>query len=257
MVCSKIPGVPTTVPRWMQLAVEAGQVEGDPLAGAGLLHFGAVDLHLAHPHLPARGQHLDGVADPDAAGEEGAGHHGAEAGDGEVAVDGQAQGAVGVFGRQARHRLVRWSSTSSGSPSPVTAETRQKGESRRKVPATSSRTSSSTMSIQSSSARSHLVRTTIPPPDVEQLEDLQVLVGLGHHPFHDIDHQQHQVDAADAGEHVADEALVAGDVHHAGDRAVGQSEGREAQVDGDAPGLLLLEAVGVGAGEGLIRAVLP
>ena len=44
---------------------------------------------------------------------------------------------------------------------------------------------------------------------------------------------------------------MAGDIDDAGDRAVGQSKGGKAEVDGDAPGLLLLEAVGVGAGEGL------
>jgi hypothetical protein len=51
-------------------------------------------------------------------------------------------------------------------------------------------------------------------------------------------------------EHVADEALVTGDVHEGGDAASGQVDVGEAQVDGDPALLLLLQPVGVGAGEG-------
>ncbi len=51
--------------------------------------------------------------------------------------------------------------------------------------------------------------------DAEQIEDGQVLAGLGHHAFVGGDDQQGQVDAADAGQHVLDEALVAGHVDDA------------------------------------------
>ncbi len=52
--------------------------------------------------------------------------------------------------------------TSSGSPCPVAAETRTIGAPSRNVPRTSARISSSWRSIQSLSALSHLLRTTIP-----------------------------------------------------------------------------------------------
>src|SRR5438105_2760177 len=53
-----------------------------------------------------------------------------------------------------------------------------------------------------------------------------------------------------AGEHVLDEALVAGDVDDA-EAEVAEVEGGEADVDGDAAGLLLRQPVAVDAGEGL------
>ena len=49
----------------------------------------------------------------------------------------------------------------------------------------------------------------------EQLDDGEVLARLRHDAVVGRDDQQHEVDAADAGEHVADEALVAGHVDDA------------------------------------------
>ena len=48
-----------------------------------------------------------------------------------------------------------------------------------------------------------------------------MLLALRHHAVVGRDREQHQVDPVRAGQHVADEALVAGDVDHAGARAVG------------------------------------
>ncbi len=53
------------------------------------------------------------------------------------------------------------------------------------------------------------------------------------------------------GHHGLDEALVAGDVDHAEMAAAGEGQLGEAQLDADAALLLLLEPVGVAAGEGL------
>ncbi len=86
---------------------------------------------------------------------------------------------------------------------------------------------------------------------VQEVEDGQVLAGLGHHALVGGDDQQGQVDAAHAGQHVLDEALVAGHVDDADLLAAGQAQPGEAEVDGHLPLLLLLEAVGVDAGEGL------
>jgi len=76
-----------------------------------------------------------------------------------------------------------------------------------------------------------------------------VLPGLRHHAVIGRHHQQCQVDAGGPGHHVAHEVLVAGNVHHADDRAVGQGERGEAQVDGDAALFFLGESVGVATGE--------
>ena len=51
--------------------------------------------------------------------------------------------------------------------------------------------------------------------DAEQAADIEVLARLRLDGFVGGDHEQHQVDAADAGEHVLDEALVAGHVDEA------------------------------------------
>ena len=90
-----------------------------------------------------------------------------------------------------------------------------------------------------------------PAPHAEQLHDREVLFGLGHDPFVGRDHEQRDVDARRAGEHVAHEALVARHVHHARLNFVTQRERSEAKVDGDPPALLLLPAIGVDPGEGL------
>ncbi len=78
-----------------------------------------------------------------------------------------------------------------------------------------------------------------------------MLLGLGHHAVVGCDGEQHEVDAVGAGEHVADEALVAGDVDDAGASAVGQREVGEAEVDRNPALLFFLEAVGVLPGERL------
>ena len=88
-------------------------------------------------------------------------------------------------------------------------------------------------------------------PDAEQMEDVQMLLALRHHAVVGRDGEQHQVDAMRARQHVADEALMAGDVDDARARAVGQGEVGEAQVDRDPALLFFLEAVGVLAGQRL------
>ena len=83
----------------------------------------------------------------------------------------------------------------------------------------------------------------------EQMEDVEMLLGLRHHAVVGGDGEEHEVDAVGAGEHVADEALMAGDIDDAGAGAVGKGEVGEAEVDRDAAFLFFLEAVGVLAGE--------
>jgi hypothetical protein len=88
-------------------------------------------------------------------------------------------------------------------------------------------------------------------PDAEQLADVEVLAGLGHDALVGGDDQDGQIHPAGTGGHGLHEALVAGHVHHPGNRSIGQGEVGEAQLEGDAPPLLLRQPVGVDAGEGL------
>ena len=53
-------------------------------------------------------------------------------------------------------------------------------------------------------------------PRAEQMQDVEMLLGLRHHAVVGRDREQHQIDAVGAREHVADEALVTGDIDDAG-----------------------------------------
>ena len=93
---------------------------------------------------------------------------------------------------------------------------------------------------------------------MQQPADVKVFARLRHHRLVRRDDEHHEVDAADAGEHVLDEPLVA---RHVDEREVhvrlcisfggpSRLEVGEAKVDRDAALLLFLEAVRIGAGEG-------
>ena len=86
-------------------------------------------------------------------------------------------------------------------------------------------------------------------PNAQQAADIEVLAGLRLDGFVGRDHEQHQVDAADARQHVLDEALVAGNVHEAEPQAGREIEVGKSQVDGDAAAFLFFQPVGVDAGE--------
>ena len=78
--------------------------------------------------------------------------------------------------------------------------------------------------------------------------DLEMLARLRHHGFVGRHDKDDEIDAAGAGEHVLDEALVARDVDErhvdVADRHVG-----EAEVDRDAARFFFLEAIGIRAGQ--------
>ncbi len=90
--------------------------------------------------------------------------------------------------------------------------------------------------------------------DVEHAADIEVLAGLRFDGFVGGDHQDHQVDPADAGQHVAHEAFVAGDIDKTEAQTVatvrrGQLQMGEPDIDGDAAAFLFFETVGIDAGE--------
>ena len=87
--------------------------------------------------------------------------------------------------------------------------------------------------------------------DAEQVDDRQMLARLGHHAFVGGDHEQREVDAADAREHVLDETLVSRHVDDADLFPAREREPGEAEVDRKTALLLLPQPVRVDAGEGL------
>ena len=60
-----------------------------------------------------------------------------------------------------------------------------------------------------------------------------MLAGLRHDALVRRDDEHHEIDAARAGRHRADEPLVPGDIHHARHGAVGQRQVREPELDRD------------------------
>jgi hypothetical protein len=94
----------------------------------------------------------------------------------------------------------------------------------------------------------------------EEADDFHMFIGLGHDAVVGGDDEEKDVDGGGAGDHVADEVAVSGDIDDADEAAVGggvagggggvEGAGREAEVDAHAAGFFLGEAVGVAAGEG-------
>src|SRR5581483_562443 len=96
-----------------------------------------------------------------------------------------------------------------------------------------------------------------PAPDTEEMENVQMLLGLRHHPVVRGDREEDEVHPVRAGEHVPDEPLVPGHVDDPGALAVGSVEEGEAEIDRDAALLLLLQTVRVLPGERTDQGGLP
>jgi hypothetical protein len=83
----------------------------------------------------------------------------------------------------------------------------------------------------------------------QQLADLQMLAGLRHDPLVGGNHQHDQIHPADAGDHGPDKAFMAGHIDDPELDVPRQFKMREAELDGDAPLLLLLQAIRVDTGQ--------
>ena len=91
-------------------------------------------------------------------------------------------------------------------------------------------------------------------PDAEQLHDLHMLDRLRHDAVVGGDDQDRQVDARYAGDHVADELLVAGHIDDPRAEVPAEEARGEAEFDGEAALHLLLQAAGHAPGEHLDQA---
>jgi hypothetical protein len=93
--------------------------------------------------------------------------------------------------------------------------------------------------------------------DAEQFEDAEVLLALWLPALTGVDHEQAGVDRTHTGQHVLEEPDVAGHVDEGHGPPARQRAPGEAEVDGEAPGLLLGQAVGVGPGQAADQRGLP
>ena len=234
-------------------ALLAGEVQGHALSPARRLHRLAVHLDAADAELLAARDRVDVVAGAHLARQPGAGDDDAVALQHEHAVHRQPEEAAGGRPVDVRQRVE--------DPLPhlfqsVSRDGREARHRRSFQRGFEGEDLDLLLHLAHPSLRHqvHLGDDEQRRPHPQEVNDVEVLLGLRHDPVVRRHREQHEVDAVGAGEHVADEALVAGHVDDACLAAVGQRQVREPQVDGDAALLLLLEAVGVLAGEGLDEA---
>jgi len=229
---------------------DAGEVDGGSSSGRGDLYLLAVSLQAADSGANAGGQRLDLVADAQRAVHERAGDDGAEAGHRKRAVDRQAWPArvalafsLCQFGLDGGEQVVEAGACDGGAADHRRTLQRRAAQHVRRVG--DRQVESVGVDEVALGERDDAVG------DAEQVDDRQVLARLRHHAFVGGDDEEREVDAADTGEHVLDEALVAGDVDDAHFVAARQPQPGETEVDRQAARLLLFPAVGVDAGEGL------
>ncbi len=232
------------------VGVDARKPQRGPLAGLRALALLAVHLDAADPHADAGRQELERVTGGDPAAGQGSGGHHAEALEHEGAVDRQACRPVRL-GRG----LVRVGEAGELGAQPVEAGA---GDARyrhdRRV--TEGGAGDELFDLELSELDQilgHQVRLGQRDDAgryAEERADGQVLPGLRLHPFVGGDHQQHDPDAAQPGQRIVQEPLVARYVDEA-DLEVAFLEMGEADVDGDAAVLLLAPAVAVDTGKRL------
>src|SRR5215472_12031167 len=238
------------------------QVEGRALAGACVLGRRPMNLHAAHPRTLVRGEYLNLLFLFYFASDEGSGHDRSKALHHEDTIDRQAEQRLGVASRnirgQARDLALEF----------VQARALQgaHGDDRRAA-GVQERPADKVLDLETD----HVERLVVhqigfgndgdPARDGEQPADLKMLAGLRLDRFVGGDHQQHQVHAADPRQHVAHKALVAGNIDEAKAQllAVGrvQFQMSKAEIDGDAPPLLLFQTVGVDPGQSFHQRGLP
>ena len=89
--------------------------------------------------------------------------------------------------------------------------------------------------------------------DAQERQNIHMLDRLRHDAFIGVYDQQHHAQSGQAGDHVLDKSLVAGNVDDAGARAVGQIQIGEAQVNRQAPPLFFLRRIRIDTGQGLYQ----
>jgi hypothetical protein len=223
-------------------------VSREPLAAHGLLGGGVVHLQAAHLRAAPAGQHRHLVVDPQPARHERPGDHRAEALHREDTVDRQARGTA----RRAAGRTPCEREEGLAEPVHPLSRPRGHGNARRVREERPGHQLARLHPDELDGVRVREVRLGDRDEavgDAEEPTDLEVLARLRHHRLVGRHDEDDGVEPPDAGEHVLDEPFVSGHVHERERELVGGPVG-EPEVDGDAAGLLLLQPIRVGAGEG-------
>ena len=208
----------------------------------------AVHLQPAHAHAAAGGKHLELLARGDGPRHQRPRHHRPESLQHERAIDGQPHQPPRRPARRPRGQppeLVAQGVEPEAGPRRHTDHRRAVQERARHQLAGFDLRQRDAVRIRHVALGEHDGATR----DPEQAADVEVLAGLRHHRLVGGHDQQHGVDAVRPGQHVAHEPLVAGHVDEGRDHARAEVGVREPEIDGDPALLLLLQAVGIGAGQ--------
>ncbi len=153
----------------------------------------------------------------------------------------------------ARARIVRAASNSrsrnSSMPSPVTVETGMISAPSSSVSLQELRDVGRDLRLPRRRREIDLGQRDDAALDAEQIDDGEVLARLRHDAVVGRDHQQHEIDAGGAGQHVVHEFLVPRHVDEAEHGAVRRRQIGKAEIDGNAARLFFLQPVGIDAGE--------
>jgi len=230
-------------------AGNALQVCGAAIAGRNALHCFAEALQPAHPRKRRAGMNLDRVAAGQRAAAQGARHHRAEAAPLEDAINPQPRGAAAPQPRF-------------GAPGGRVQRAAQRGQPRAALRgyADNFRIGQRALRHLRAGFRQrqfryfgfggvHFGKRHHAVPQSQQSANIEMLPGLRHYAFIGGHRQQQHIKAARARHHGAHQCFVSGNIHHAEPPPRRQNERREAQLDGDAAGLFLGQAVGVAAGK--------
>jgi hypothetical protein len=199
-----------------------------------------------HARFQAGGCQQQPVVDPDLAGMDGARHHDTRARQHEAAIDGEAREAGGALGALAQ-----------GQQPCLQLVDAAAGDRRHRHDLRALERSRRDQCLDLGHALQQLIvvdqvglgQGDHAAVEAEQVHDLQMLDGLRLDALGCRHDQQCGVDAGGPGQHVVHEALMARHVDEAELAAVAQVGVGIAEIDGDAARLLLLEAIGIDAGQ--------
>ena len=228
----------------------AGEIERAALAGRAALGRAVLRVDRAHARRKPGRADRHAVADRDRAGQHGAGHDRAGAGKRERAIDREAEAAVApralpMLARGREQALAQRVDALAGDG----RDRQDLGAGEAGAGAARARSRPRPRRAASGVDEIGLGQRDDAALDAEQVDDREMLARLRHDAVVGGDHQQHEIDAGRAGQHVVHELLVPRHVDEAEHRAVRRRQVGEAEIDRDAARLLLLQAVGIDAGE--------
>ena len=248
---AQLAGPRQHLPAAQPVRAHTREVHGDAGAGQRLLELLLVRLQPPDPRLRAAGDRLDGLAGVQPPVEQRAGHHRAKARHREHAIDAEARPAHVARLGNGRERLVE------GGPQPVESGAARRGGAHDRR-ARQRGVGEQFAQLFLDQLRPLLLLDEVElgerdnaAPQLQQVEDFEVFARLRHHALVGRDDQQREVDRADAGEHVADEADVARHVDDRDIAAGGQAHPGETQLDREPALAFLAQPVRVDPGQRL------